>query len=78
MDGISPVKPTSTADAEVATEAKAAVPKQKVARKKATVPEASEEPKQPDSLLFFSGLLKTHRTMEREARAEKISSLRIV
>ena len=72
MDGISPVKPTSTADAEVA-EAKAAVSEQKVAPK---APEASEESKQPDSLLFFSGLLKTHRTMEREARAAKISSMR--
>ncbi len=75
MDGISPVKPTSTADADVATEAKAAVPEQTVAPK---APEASEEPKQPDSLLFFSGLLKTHRTMEREARAAKISNLSIV
>jgi hypothetical protein len=74
MDGISPVKPTSTADAEVA-EAKAAVPEQTVAPK---APEASEEPKQPDSLLFFSGLLKTHRTMAREARAAKISNLSIV
>ena len=76
MDGISPVNSTGTADADVA-EAKAAVPKQKVALKKATVPEASEEPK-PDSLLFFSGLLKTHRSMEREARAAKFSSMRIV
>ena len=77
MDGISPVKSPSIADADVAAEAKAAVPKQKVALKKATIPEASEEPK-PDSLLFFSGLLKTHRSMEREARAAKISSLSIV
>ena len=81
-DGASSVKSTSTADAdadaEVATEAKTAVPKPKVAFKKAPVPEASEEPTQPDSLLFFSGLLKTHRSMEREARAAKISSLRIV
>ena len=75
LDGISPVNPASTADA--ATEAKATVPKQKVALKKATIPEASEEPK-PDSLLFFSRLLATHRTMEREARAAKISNLRIV
>ncbi len=75
MDGISSVKPTSTDVAEVATEAKAAVPEQKVAPK---APEASEESKQPDSLLFFSGLLKTHRTMEREARAAKISNLSIV
>ena len=74
MDGISPVKPTSAADADVA-EAKAAVPEQAVAHK---APEASEESKQPDSLLFFSGLLKTHRTMEREARAAKISNLSIV
>ena len=78
MDGASSVKSTSTADAEVAPQAEAAVPKQKVALKKAPVPEASEEPTQPDSLLFFSGLLKTHRSMEREARAAKISSLRIV
>ena len=77
MDGISPVNPASTtdADAEVAPQAKATVPKQEVAHTKA--PEASEEPK-PDSLLFFSGLLNTHRTLEREARAAKISSLRIV
>ena len=74
MDGISPVEPTSTADADVA-EAKATVPEPKVAPK---APEASEESKQPDSLLFFSGLLKTHRTMEREARAAKISNLSIV
>ena len=73
MDGISPVNPASTADA--ATEAKAPVPKQKVAAAKEEAPR--EEPK-PDSMLFFSGLLKTHRTMEREARAAKISKLRIV
>jgi hypothetical protein len=73
MDGASSVKSTSTAVAEVAEAA--AVPKPKVALQKA--PEASEEPK-PDSLLFFSGLLKTHRTMEREARAAKISNLSIV
>ena len=73
MDGASSVKPTSTADAEVA-EAKAAVPEQTVAPK---APKASEEPK-PDSLLFFSGLLKTHRTMEKEARVAKISNLSIV
>ncbi len=77
MDGASSVKSTSTADAEVAPQAKATVPKPPVALKKATVPEASEEPKQPDSLLFFSGLLKTHRSMEREARAAKFSSMRI-
>ncbi len=77
MDGASSVKSTSTADAEVAPEAEAAVPKPKVACKKAPVPEAPREPTQPDSLLFFSGLLKTHRSMEREARAAKISSLRI-
>jgi hypothetical protein len=75
MDGISPVKSTSATDADVATQAKATVPEQKVAPK---APEASEESKQPDSLLFFSGLLKTHRTMEREARAAKISNLSIV
>ncbi len=75
MDGTDPVKPTSAPDAEVATEAKAAVPESTVAHK---APEASEEPKQPDSLLFFSGLLKTHRTMEREARVAKISNLSIV
>ena len=74
MDGVSPVKPTSAADADVA-EAKAAVPEQAVAH---TAQEASEESKQPDSLLFFSGLLKTHRTMEREARVAKISNLSIV
>ena len=78
MDGASSVKSTSTADAEVAPQAEAAVPKPKVAREKAPVPEVPREPTQPDSLLFFSGLLKTHRSMEREARAAKISSLRIV
>ncbi len=62
MDGISPVKSTCATDADVA-EAKATVPESKVAPK---APEASEESKQPDSLLFFSGLLKTHRTMERD------------
>ena len=72
MDGISPVNPASTADA--AAEAKAAVPKPPVAAAKEEAPR--EEPK-PDSLLFFSGLLKTHRSMEREARAAKISNLRI-
>ena len=79
MDGASSVKSTSTADAEVAPQAEAAVPKQKVALQKAPVPEAPrEEPTQPDSLLLFSGLLKTHRSMDRAARAAKISSLRIV
>ena len=75
MDGASSVKSTSTADADVSTEAKAAVPKPTVAAAKEEAPR--EEPK-PDSLLFFSGLLKTHRSMEREARASKISNLRIV
>ena len=74
MDGISPVNPASTTDADVA-EAKAPVPKPPVAAAKEEAPR--EEPK-PDSLLFFSGLLKTHRTMEREARVAKLSSLRIV
>ncbi len=76
MDGISPVNPASTTDADVATQAKAAVPKPTVAAAKEEAPKVREEP--PDSLLFFSGLLKTHRSMEREARAAKISSLRIV
>ena len=74
MDGISPVNSTGTADADVA-EAKAPVPNPPVAAAKEEAPR--EEPK-PDSLLFFSGLLKTHRSMEREARASKISNLRIV
>ncbi len=74
MDGISPVNSASTADVDVATQAKATIPKPPVAT--AEAPKVSEEPK-PDSLLFFSGLLKTHRTMEREARAAKISSLSI-
>ena len=72
MDGISPVKSTS-ADADGA-EAKDAVPKPTVAAAKEEAPR--EEPK-PDSLLFFAGLLKTHRSMEREARAAKFSSMRI-
>ena len=74
MDGISPVNPTSTADADV-PEAKAAVSKSTVAAAKEEAPKARDDP--PDSQLFFSGLLKTHRSMEREARAAKISSLRI-
>ena len=75
MDGVSSVNSASSADTAGVAVAKATVPQPPVALKKA--PEAREEPK-PDSLLFFSQLLKTHRTMEREARASKISSLRIV
>ena len=81
MDGISPVNPASTADADadadVTTEAKATIPKPTVAASKEEAPKArGDDPH--DSLLFFSGLLKTHRSMEREARAAKISNLRIV
>jgi hypothetical protein len=78
-DGVSSVEPVEPVDPDTAADVapEATVPKQKVARQKAPGPEAREEPK-PDSLLFFSGLLKTHRSMEREARAAKISSMRIV
>jgi hypothetical protein len=77
MDGTDPVKPTS-APADVADAATAPPSPPRPQAPEVSEAPASEESKQPDSLLFFSGLLKTHRTMEREARAAKLSNLRIV
>ncbi len=65
----------TTAQAAVPEEPEAAAPTKKAKRQ--AKPEARAEPPKPDPL-FFAMLLRTRRLLEKDARAAKISSLRIV